>query len=145
MEHYTKNLSEIENKIGEDSTFQDELTKMGKMLFGHKYKGTYARDKVQVLNDSSPYCIINTHNSNQGGEHWVALAKYPGKNKYLFYDSFGRSYKKLMPELKGKGFNTIRDTDRDVEQDVEEFNCGQRCLSFLVVCDEFGMKEGEKI
>lgn len=144
MEDYNKNLELLTEKHN-NSTYLNELTSIGKKLFGKKYKGTYARDDIKKikLSDASPYCIINNSYYITGGEHWTALCKYPNKKSFLFYDSFGRSYKDLIPELKFLG--KIKDTDRDVEQKKTEYNCGQRCLSFLLVCDEFGMKTAEKI
>ena len=73
---------------------------------------------------------MNTQHSP--GEHWVAVHK--GKTKTLFYDSFGRDPEELFPNISKK----ITSTEQDAEQRVEQTDCGQRCLAFLLICSIYG-------
>ena len=64
------------------------------------------------------------------GSHWCAVVK--DKKYYIIYDSFGRDIK-----LKQK-INIM--TEDDAEQDINEQNCGQRCVAWLVVVAVKGIK-----
>ena len=137
--------SVIEPLLGNDSTYLNDLTKIGKKLLGDKYKGTFTSDNIPFLTDKRPYCILNLDNSHQGGSHWVALVKYTKRDKYLLYDSFGRESKDIIPSALNKFGNGLQDTDYDAEQHVEEMNCGQRCLRFLILTDFFGVDNSKKL
>lgn len=145
-EQYEKYLSDIEktmrNKL---TTFLSELDHTGRVLFGHKYKGTYPRDLIPPLTDLQPYCIANLDRSDQPGSHWIALAKIQNKNEYLFYDSFARHHSKIMADVEKLIGARIRNTEDDVEQDVLEQNCGQRSMAFLCVFDKHGANIAEYI
>lgn len=107
-------------------------------MFGDKYRGTYAADTLPALTKKRPYCIGNLDKKNEGGSHWIALAK-SGKD-VIFYDSFGRKAKSII-DLEKKVLNT----EDDAEQDIFEENCGQRCLAWLYVFDKMGKKEALQI
>ncbi len=53
-----------------------------------------------------------------------------------FYDSFDRKSTQLFPEvvLPGTGKNP------STAQHIEESNCGERCIAWLVCVSEFGIK-----
>jgi hypothetical protein len=87
------------------------------------------------LTKTQPYAIVNLDTSWEQGSHWIALAK-SGK-KVIFYDSFGRPNTSILPLLKG---GNIVNTEDDAEQKMEETNCGQRSLSFLLLFDKYGEK-----
>lgn len=126
--------------IGDKTTYSSQLMGAGKKLLGVKFKGVYPSDKIPKLNDLSPYCILNLDKSNESGSHWVALAKIPHPSKdSVIYDSFGRDYKKIIPNLEYSGNGKIKNTDRDAEQKKLETDCGSRCLSFLMVLDKKGL------
>ena len=74
--------------------------------------------------------IFNLDTKKQPGSHWVAVVK--DKKHYIVYDSFGRDIK-----LKQKNYIM---TDKDAEQSVEESNCGQRSVAWLVVVAVKGIK-----
>jgi hypothetical protein len=123
--------------IGNKTTYQNELDIAGKKLFNSKYAGTFASDEIPKLNNKKKYIILNLDKSNEPGSHWVAVAFH--KNKYYFFDSFGRNSKKILPALyKGKGKNKIIDTDNDKDQKESETNCGAKSLTFLLLFDNYG-------
>jgi hypothetical protein len=124
---------------GNQSTYMNDLDRVGRKLLGVKFKGVFPSDKIPKLNDLKPYCILNLDKSTQSGSHWVSVAKIHGEDKSITYDSFGRSNKKIIPALSSSGNGTIIDTDRDVEQKIEETDCGARSLAWLVVLDKYGV------
>jgi hypothetical protein len=121
---------------GDKTTYLDELEGVGHKLLGVKFAGVFPADKIPKLNDLKKYAILNLDTSKEPGSHWVAIAKN-GDDTYI-YDSFGRSHTKIIKRLSYSGNGRIIDTDRDVEQDIKETNCGARCLAWLVLCDKWG-------
>lgn len=143
---YLKILHDVvEPKTGSEETYGDDLNKIGKKLLGTKFRGVFPSDRIPILNDITPYAILNLDNSKQSGSHWIAIAKKLNKNELLVYDSFGRGYKKIIPNLNKSTTMRIYNTDPDAEQKVKEANCGSRCLSFLIVFDLYGWKNAIKI
>lgn len=124
---------------GNKSTYMNDLDRVGRKLLGVKFKGVFPSDKIPKLNDLKPYCVLNLDKSTQPGSHWVALSKINGKNSCILYDSFGRSNKKIMPNLVNSKNGKILDSDRDAEQKISESDCGARSLAFLVVLDKYGV------
>tara|TARA_R110000851_G_scaffold119581_6_gene247430 strand:+ start:432 stop:908 length:477 start_codon:yes stop_codon:yes gene_type:complete len=136
----------IEPLSGDKTTYLSELNGIGKKLFGVKYKGTFPADKIPKLNDLAPYAILNLDKSTEPGSHWVAIAKHPGENKTLFYDSFARKGSKIIKSLSYSGNGRIVDSDlKDKEQEIEETNCGARCLAYLVVVEKYGWDNAKLI
>ena len=129
LRHYHKKLKAEEKRLGEGLTYEDDLRNRGKTLFGAKFNGVYAADESRPF---SGYSIINLDNSNEPGSHWVAEANN------LIYDSFGRD-----GILSGSGRTQY--TDPDAEQEVQEDNCGQRCIAWLRVYHEMGEKAAKLI
>ena len=145
MEYYKEYLKNIVPMLGNNTTYLKDLEKTGRKLFGVKFKGVFPCDKIPRLNDLAPYCIANLDNSRQGGSHWIAIAKIHGKDESLVYDSFGRSYKDIIPILGYNGNGRIINTDRDVEQKILENNCGARSMAWLCVYDKQGYKIAKSI
>jgi hypothetical protein len=135
--NYTK---QIVSQLGNGVTYTTQLSSMCNHLFKNKYKGTFSSDTLPKLSKSKPYAIVNVDTSKQPGSHWIACCHTTSKtgsgSKMLIYDSFGRKTKSLMSNV-FKKYKTI-DSDHDVEQKDSEQNCGSRCISFLMVCDELG-------
>ena len=129
--------------IGDKTTYLTELLGAGKKLFGVKFKGVFPSDKVPKLNDLAPYCILNLDRSDEPGSHWISLAKLDDVT--LVYDSFGRDYKKIIPNLDYSGNGRIKNTDRDAEQKILQSDCGARCIAFLMVLDKHGKDMAMKI
>jgi hypothetical protein len=124
--------------IGNSTTFQGELEKASIKLLGRLFKGVFPSDKIPPLNDLKPYAILNLDRSDEGGSHWVAIAR-EGNITYL-YDSFGRKGSKIIPSLFHSGNGRIVNTDLDKEQKESETNCGARSLSWLLFFDRYGAK-----
>lgn len=124
---------------GNNTTYSNDLNKIGHSLFGTNFYGVFSSDKIPVLNDLKKYAIINLDKSNEPGSHWVAIAYH--KNKLVLYDSFGRKGQIIIPALWKSGNGTkIIDTEYDAEQDKKENNCGARALSFLYFFHKYGIK-----
>ncbi len=132
--------------VSDDTTTGSSLDKFGKTAFGKKFHGVYMRDEIPAdLDAQTPYAIINLDADTDPGDgsHWIAVA-FLGKRKGLLaYDSFGKLHEtpKELTALYGKA----RVTDPDAEQDVDETNCGARCIAWLLVMDLFGAKEAKSI
>ena len=131
---YNSILKKVEKKLGNNkTTFSNDLDKLGKYYFKDMFVGCYPSDQIPILTDKRCYCIVNTHTSDQSGEHWLALAFK--NNKYIFYDSFGRSQKEILKSLNNR---KVINTENDVEQQIFESNCGQRSIAFLLLLDKYG-------
>jgi hypothetical protein len=139
---YNKFLKIIEEKLGNNITNNIELTKLGKKIFGRKYIGTYSADKIPKMSNNK-YCIVNLDNSNEAGSHWIALVK--NHDKVMIYDSFGRKTISILPNLVQSGNGYIVESENDPEQKIIENNCGQRCLSWLLVYDNYGFDVAKMI
>ena len=50
---YLKELKIIEKQIGTGLTYGGELAKLGKKLFGNKFKGVYASNEVKDLKETN--------------------------------------------------------------------------------------------
>ena len=133
---YNLCLVKLQKMIGSGVTYNTQIDEICKKLFGSKFKGCLARDEYKRCRDEG-YYVVNLDNSNEPGEHWVGIV-IQSKKRPLIYDSFGRSMTKYF----GKN-NEL--TQKDVEQDDKEENCGQRSISFLMVYDKLGRKAAKLI
>ncbi len=126
-----KNMNKIINTmIGHSTTtYTDDLMKLGRYFFGKKFKGVYSEDNIPILKNQ--YAIINIDNA-----HWLGMAN-DGKNTYI-YDTFGRNSKKILPEIFRSGNGNIIDSDRKPEQIKSEEDCGQKCIAWLCLFDNYG-------
>jgi hypothetical protein len=129
----------VEKHLKHDqSTFNTELHAKGLDYFGKKFAGVFAADQIPRL-PFGHYAIANLDKSNQPGSHWIALARSP--KHYIVYDSFGRNTKKILPTLTMSNIQT----DNDAEQSPTEDNCGQRCLAWLLLFDNWGQRMAMKL
>ena len=114
-------------------TNSDDLDRLARMQFGDKFKGVFAAN-THPEDMSDGYFIINTDPFQMPGVHWTAVAGTP--EGICFYDSFDRKSTQLFPEvvLPGTGKNP------ETAQRIEESNCGERCIAWLVCVSEFGIK-----
>lgn len=133
---YNNVTNKISKMLGHNgTTFDQELHRMGKKLFGVKFKGVFTSDKIPKLNELSPYAIVNLDRSGEPGSHWVAIAKK--NNEMVIFDSFGRT-KEILPMAYYSGNGRLIYPDNDPNQRVLETNCGQKSLSWLYVYDTYG-------
>jgi hypothetical protein len=141
---YDKYLDKIQRKIGDSTTYSDQLEKLGSHMFRTKFKGVFSSDKIPKHIKSNDMLIVNLDSSEMNGSHWIAIVKH--KKKMLVYDSFARKTYKILPELyETTSEKNIFQTEDDVEQGIKESNCGQRFLAFLEVFHKHGYKYAEYI
>ena len=113
--------------MGNKTTTTPELDRMGVFLLGRCFRGAVPADSsIPETLKPGECCIVNTHNSWQPGEHWLALARDRAKGM-IAYDSFGR-----------RVASWATDSELDPEQAVSELNCGQRCLAWLACWKKHG-------
>ncbi len=132
--------NQLKEYVGEKTTYSSDLNEICKLLFGKKFLGVYAYDKIPKRIGNKKGLIFNLDKSGENSkEHWCALYKFR-YNKFLFYDSFGRDHALLLPDFKSflKG-GQIHNTELDAEQipldsnNEPTTNCGLLCVSFLSV------------
>lgn len=134
---YENYLRAIENKHGNAETDSQQLTKIGRSMFGNKYIGTFASDRIPKMGHNT-YAIVNLDDSGSGGSHWVSIVK--DRTRTYIYDSFGRKTYSILPELIQSASGPVLQTQNDKEQSRLEDNCGQRSLAALKVYDTHGWK-----
>ncbi len=108
--------------VGNKSTISTQLHKAGTQLFGKKFVGVFASNRIP---SKRGYMIINLDSSKMPGSHWIAMADD------WVYDSFGRPTQQIL------GWKA-KDTEYDAEQLPKETNCGARVLAWLMVYDQYG-------
>ena len=129
MEFYNKTLVKVEKVIGNGSTSDVQLMDLCNKLFGSRFKGVFSIDDTFELKHGE-LAIFNLDKKNQPGSHWCGVVKH--RKNYIVYDSFGR-------DIKLKQQKNIM-TEDDPEQDINESNCGQRSVAWLVVVAVRGIK-----
>ena len=144
---YHNNLTKkIVSEWGKHALNDLEVTKIGKLLLGSKYKNTYPQDRVPFTN-SSKYFIINVDRQGSSGSHWCAIFQDSKKNMYV-YDSFARPSRKLLPYLydmaKKKDYNLIN-VNKKSDQHKKSNICGPISLSWLSAVNKFGIEAARHI
>ena len=74
--------------VGNETTYNTDLKKTGKRLFGKKFLGVFSSNTIPKKIPSGKYLIVNLDEDFEEGSHWIGIAKQ--KKQYLVYDSFGR-------------------------------------------------------
>ena len=128
---YKEVMSLLKPKVGNNTTYKNDLYRHGRELFGRKFRGVFARDEIPHMGNGQ-MCIANLDTSDQPGSHWIAI--YGKKGKQYVYDSYGRSTKKILPDRSGAGYVP---TEQDAEQSKSENNCGLRSMTALYLFDSF--------
>ena len=123
--------------LGRGITNAQQLTDYCRELFGLRYHGTYASDRLPTLTKERPYAIVNNKTVASGGEHWVGIV-LSEDGAYIAFDSYGRDIKSLIPSLYKHTGGYIRETDNDVDETAEQQDCGSRCAAWLRLFDEYG-------
>jgi hypothetical protein len=118
-----------------------QITKLlTKDLITKKYFiGVLARDKLPKKVNWPSALILNTDNSNQPGEHWLAIY-YDENGVCEFFDSFG-----FHPEFYSLT-NYIKSTSKEfiynnkTLQGLFSKYCGHYCILFLLIrCRNYSM------
>lgn len=132
MDDYNRYLRIIKRELRDNTTTGEELYQIAHEL-RLPLTGIYASDEKQKHFRNNSCFIINTDRKGQAGVHWVAGVNY-GACSYL-YDSFGRNNLNF-PSLRNR---KIFYTAPDKEQLEEQTDCGQRCISALLVFYHSGL------
>jgi hypothetical protein len=132
MDDYNRYLRIIKRELKDNATTGEELYQIAHEL-RLPLTGIYASDEKQKHFRNNSCFIINTDRKGQAGTHWVAGINYGG-HIYL-YDSFGRNNLNF-PSLRNR---KIFYTAPDKEQLEEQTDCGQRCISALLVFYHSGL------
>ena len=144
--YHNKLTKEIVKEWGSHALNDLEVSKIGKILLGSKYKGTFPQNKTPFTN-SEKYFIINVDHQGSSGSHWCSLFVDSKKNMYM-YDSFARPSKKLLPYLydtaKKKDYKLI-DVNKKTDQCQKTNICGPISLSFLKAVEKFGIESARHI
>jgi len=116
---YLSNLKLVERILGTGITTGKQLNDLAINVFGRSFKGIYgSTDKLPKLRESQ--CILV--NAPGNNEHWVGACV---KNGVMYeYDSFNR-------DVLGRGY-VDGDFDDRADQRLQESNCGQRTIAYLV-------------
>ena len=141
--YYNKLTREIVKEWGNHALNDLEVTKIGKILLGSKYLGTFPQDKTPF---KPGYFIINVDHQGSSGSHWCAIFS-SNKTMYM-YDSFARPSRKLLPYLyknaKEKDYKLI-DVNGKSDQHKNSNICGPICLSWLSSVNKFGIEAARHI
>ena len=131
---YSNILSTIIQPIlGVSTTTSSQLDKVGRQ-FLPQFKGSHAADQIPNLNNQQ-CTILNLDKLGSPGSHWIGVFK--SNDLYHIYDSFGRSTRQIIPSLDDL---SVQDADYDAEQDINQNNCGQRCLAWLILASYWNIK-----
>ena len=146
MEMYETALKEFERRLGDSTTYSDDLQKIGEEYLGkNNFVGVLCSDQLDIAERAARegicYSICNLDTTAQPGSHWVGLFATSDKG-LLVYDSFGRCHRKILPF--GSAM-VLENTDMDKEQRDSEKNCGARTLAWLMVCLCGGVGLGKMI
>lgn len=133
MDDYNRYLRIIKRELKDNATTGEELYQIAHEL-RLPLTGIYASDEKQKHFRNNSCFIVNTDRKGRGGVHWVAGVNY-NRNTYL-YDSFGRN-NLYFPSLKNRN---ITYTAPDREQLDIQTDCGQRCISALLVFYHHGLE-----
>jgi hypothetical protein len=102
--------------------------------FLNSFRGTHPGDiKLNnILTHDGDSCILNTKNNGHGGEHWIGL--YLLGDNIAFFDSYNRKFNTLNPLWKNNEW--LQKNMKKLQSDYDT-DCGQRCISFLMLMDKY--------
>ena len=134
LKSFDNTLMQIEDILGDKTTNNLQLFKLGKMLFGDRFVNVFCSDDNITLKNNE-MCVINTDPHNKPGLHWLALYKY--RNVYYVFDSFGRDVKTLSKYFKYKKWCNI---EFNRIESYKSSSCGELCLTWLLIFDKYKLK-----
>ncbi len=132
----------VEPIIGNTTTLGSTLHKLGQRLFGVKWLGVVAVNKIPKKIPFGHFLIVNLDEDDLPGSHWISLIG--DGDKVLVYDSYGRDPQKILGKFGKKNKFMSTDiaqhgaTDTDAEQSLVETNCGSRAVTALILYHQFG-------
>ena len=132
LKEYEHNLMYIEDVLKTSSTTNNiQLVNLCKNLFGDLFIGVFTADKYPKHISNGEMFIIN--NRKNKGEHWVSVIKY--NNKMYAYDTFNRDIHKVSIFWKN---NNWISANKNRDQSYYEYDCGERCISWLISFHKHG-------
>ena len=143
---YEKYLIKMRSRVGSTTTYDKQLHKVAKKLYGKKFKGVFSADKIPKLKRNTAV-IANLDNSDEPGSHWVGIVNDKHDIAWV-YDSFGRTLHKILPDWEADNddvYDKIKMTESDAEQHPREHDCGARVLAWLEVFFKHGAKYAKYI
>jgi len=120
--------------LGDKTTNNIQLFKLGKKLFGDVFKDVYCSDDDIRLSNGQ-CCIINTDPHGKPGLHWIGLYKH--RNVYYVFDSFGRNIHKLSEFFRHKKWEEV---EHNRVESYKSSNCGELSMTFLVIFHKYKLK-----
>lgn len=105
--------------------------------FHSHYLGNFSHDKIPTLTNKPFSLIVNYHNSNQPGSHWVALFHHPKQQYVKFFDSYGLPPSNIIQYKCRQYLNNkkiLYSTSR-IQHNLSTY-CGLYCVYFINLCDE---------
>lgn len=130
--------------MGGRTTSTSELERKASTLFRPRFfRGVHAAGE-DVPDTGDAHCFIKNVMDRPPGLHWVCIYREDGDE--VLYDSFGRT---PTSDNDLHFFVGMRTTETDAEQPVskaaEKQYCGQACLAFGLVCQQYGMSGARQI
>ena len=127
------------SELGKKALSDEQLNKLGKQMFGDKYIGTFAQDKLPM---TSGYFIVNVDTSkriNTDKAHWIGI--YQTEKCMYVYDSYGRHTRFILPIIFNKTKKRIVDSKHDPEQYGYSELCGHLAMAWLCVVRDKGIRQ----
>lgn len=139
---YNEILKMMHSLLGKEMTYGGKLQSIARELIGSNV-GVSARDEfLNIILESDrekAYYIVNTDTIDLPGTHWMLV--YQDGNNLYFYDSFGRKWKDMIPELSKVPYFKIKNFDTsDREQKMKQTDCGPRVLAIALLIKHFGIE-----
>ena len=136
---FKKYKKQIIKEMGKKALADDQINKIGKELFGTKWKGVFPQDRLKT---TPGYYIINSDSSkhiNSDSAHWLAVIQT--KTILYIYDSFGRLTKNILPLIYSTTKKKIVESKSDAEQWGQTEICGQLSLGWLCVAQSLTVRK----
>ena len=123
----TLQKSEISRKCVDrmDSITLEKLLKKDPSM-KHFFRGVFSRDNLPRHRCARLY-VVNEEPSNKRGSHWIMLHITPGKEKNVYFDSYGR--KPLLSEFRRYLGKNV-EYNKKCLQHMLSMSCGQWCMYF---------------
>ena len=122
------------------TTNTSELEAYGRLHFTpQQFLGVYAADVTPPRTKDRCFYIQNTEPSSEDVEHWLGIARQPGRLDLLFDTFARRPSATFLPHLRGMAL-----TEDDVDQETNITRCGQLCLAFGHIFIAHGYEAAQK-
>ena len=134
LKEFEETLIILEDILGDKATSNIQLLKIGKRIFGDRFKNVYcSNDSIRLKNNEC--CIVNTDSSKQEGSHWISLYKY--KDHYFVWDSFARDIHTLSKFFRFKKWINV---EHPREESFKSSSCGQLSMAWMLLFDKYKLK-----